>query len=322
MLRDSRRLDWLRLIGAVVVAVGIFLLVERQQGDWAPFVLFLFAAIPCVALYVIAFATAKPGDALERWQTGLMIAAVALALAALRALAAVFGADDSPGAGATFWVTALVVGATALIAVQYRSPVHTLIAALTGIVSFFALLTWTDADLDYTDVRDILAGFTAVYWIAAYLLLIYRREAGEGHADYLILVGGITGIVSGSIGAGTSASVVGSLLPAVGFEASSRGWEFLLLGVALLSIGYTLWQGYRGSAYVGAIGLFAFLVLNREGGVGGWPLWLTLIGAAMVVVSLFGKEIGAKPGRTGQQPTPPSPPPPSAPPPPSVPPGQ
>jgi hypothetical protein len=117
----------------------------------------------------------------------------------------------------------------------------------------------------------------------------------------------------------------------------------VLLIVSLLLIAFGSRFTGRGPVYVGAIGLFLFIILvgldldadEPEGSILGWPLLLLILGLAAVVVSAIpGLRIGSlgldrleaegkpeRPARPGGPPPPPTPPagspPSSGPPPPS-----
>jgi hypothetical protein len=160
-------------------------------------------------------------------------------------------------------------------------------------------------------VRDILAGMWVAFWIVAYGMRAYRPDLDRMHSHYLVVVGGLTGIVAGTIGAGTG-GFLGPISGTFSIDSKSNGWEAFLLVVSLLLIMYTAWQEYRATAYAGLYGLITFVVVTGSGGgIGGWPLLLTIVGAIALVASLFGPQLK---DRMPPASSPPAQPPPPAPP--------
>jgi hypothetical protein len=305
MLGASRQLAWLRLLGAVLLTVAIFLIEAREGRDWSDVGLFAIAAVACLTLFAFALALAEQGTKFERWQSGLSICGFFVAGVALVELAQVLGANDSPGSGAIFWITALIAIGAAYASIIYDSPVHILIAALAAITSFFAFLDFIGTDLEGNEVRNIFAGFWIVYWFGAYAMRTYTPRPLVDHSHYIVLSGGLAGIIAGTLGAGQS--IPGELLGAsVGPASRSNGWEFFLLFVSVALIGYTFWQDHRASAYLGIIGLYAFLLINGSGDLAGWPVILLIVGLAALIASLFGPRLG---GLIKQVPSPPAEPP-------------
>ncbi|MEX0993211.1 MAG: hypothetical protein WDZ37_04365 [Solirubrobacterales bacterium] len=294
MLSVSRQFDLPRLIGGVLLATGVVLMELRKDNDWGEFGLFLLAALPCAFLFVLVLAAARPGTPLERWQVGASLAGIAIGLVALTRLMQWLGSGEPlPGAGATFLVTLLVVAVAGYVAFQFRSPIHTFVAAVTLVICYLAFLDWSGSHLGLSDVRDNLAGIAFVYWGLAFLLRTRAQELGPDHLHYVVLTGGLAGIVAGAIGAGTS-SILGGFAYLVGVSASSD-WELFLLAVSVLLIVYAGWQGTRAAtwlcAFAGVLGLLLFVSVNLNStSLDGWPVWLTIIGAGIVVGSLFGRQ--------------------------------
>jgi hypothetical protein len=309
MVRTSSSLERLRLIGAVALTLGI-VLIDVRQGEWSAFVRFLVAAVPCVALYVLALSIAKPGQPLERWQTATALCGLALLLLALIELADLLGASGDVSSGNGFWVTGLIALAAAGIAIRFHSPVHTLVAGLMLVVSILFFVDWVSDSLSLKTTRNVLIAFTVVYWAMAYGVRRKLPSLGRLHGDYLVLVGGFAAIVAGTIGAQSVGGAAFSFFSTSSSEGSTNGWELFLLSVSILLIYYTAWQGYRASAYLGLYGLISFLtVVGQSGGVGGWPLILLIAGLLALGFSLAGKQFSGS-GGPAADPSPPPPPPP------------
>src|SRR5688500_379852 len=71
------RLDWLRLLGGILVAAGAVVLSIRKDGDWSNWALLVVILIPCVLLYVLGFA-GRRYPALQGWQSAFFAFAVLL----------------------------------------------------------------------------------------------------------------------------------------------------------------------------------------------------------------------------------------------------
>jgi hypothetical protein len=286
-IRANTDLERLRLIGAVVLAVGVILVDVRQTGDWDAFFRLVVAVVPCLALYALAFSVAEPDKPLERWQTAAALSGLALLFLSLIQLADMLGASGDVSSGNGFWVTAVVAAAAAAIALRFHSPVHTLVAAFVAVVSLLFFIDWASDDLSLATTRNVLVAITLLYWGGAYWVRRSQPDLDRLHGDYLVMVGGLAGIVAGTIGA----KATGGLLPAfaTGIEAEgAAGWELFLLSVSILLIYYTAWQGYRASTYLGLYGLVSFIGITAEdSGIWGWPLLLVIAGLAALGASLY-----------------------------------
>ncbi|MCA1481293.1 hypothetical protein, partial [Bradyrhizobium sp. NBAIM08] len=47
--------DWLRMVGAVLLAAGVAILFVRQEPEWGHFPLFLIVFVPACVLYSLGF---------------------------------------------------------------------------------------------------------------------------------------------------------------------------------------------------------------------------------------------------------------------------
>lgn len=292
MLRASSKFERLRLSGAVVLAIGVILVDARQTGDWDAFFRLVVAGIPCAALYVIAFSIAVDGRPLERWQTAAALSGLALLFLSLIQLADMLGASGNISSGNGFWVSGLIAIAAAAIATRFHSPIHTLVAAIMLVVSILFFIDWISDELSLETARNALVVFTILYWGTAYGARRLMPDLDRLHGDYLVVAGGLAGIIAGTLGAFNSVPllVFGEGPP----PNASDGWELFLLSVSMLLIYYTAWQGYRAAAYLGTYGLLSFVVIAANGdGIAGWPLLLVIVGALALGVSLTGERPGS-----------------------------
>jgi hypothetical protein len=201
-------------------------------------------------------------------------------------------------------------------------------AALAGCASWFAgasyqvllgsialIVSWTSLWDEVTGLADDLGLYRVLLLILAAAFLIgailiaqlrdglaggvrARKARSQSRSRELITGAGIAAIVAAGLGI-TSVPDLASPIP-LGFpEASSSVfWDALLLLFSLALLVYAARSGSRGAAYVGAIGLFGFVLIagldvdaeTPEGKLVGWPLALILLGAAALAVGFVPKQ--------------------------------
>ena len=285
------RRDWLRLAGGLVFAAGAIALALRKESDWGDWALFFVFAIPCAALYALAFAGRRDLPRLQGWQSAYFVfASLLLPLALLEFVDAV-GGDAGAELNLT-WVFGIAAAVAALTSLRGHAWWQMLLAGVYAIVAWLALWDKILDNPSASTIRWLLIVF-AVGLIAA---AVVAARAGRPQAADLVTTAGIAAVVAGAIsfaGLAGAAANVGGLLGGGG-AAPSEGWNVYLLAVSLLLIAFGVRAATRGPAYVGALGLVAFIVLvgQNVGAVGddrtsvvGWPLLLLLIGAAIMVAS-------------------------------------
>jgi hypothetical protein len=136
-------------------------------------------------------------------------------------------------------------------------------------------------------------------------------EAGREAPGELITVAGLAA-VTGTTLLSAGEALSGSLFLAIPGAQASFLWDVAGLVVVILLLRAGAGLGTRGPMYVAAFGLFFFIISvgsdldsdTPEATLLGWPLFLVLVGAAAVAVSLLR---GRRPG--GPAPPPPGPPP-------------
>ena len=293
------RRDWLRLIGGIMFAAGALVLLARKGNEWSEWAVLAGLLVPSLLLFALALAGgARHG--LQGWQAAFLVFATLLLLASLLQL--VVALDGNPRASLnllwTFGVTGVVALATSF---ALRAPYQMLLGATALIVTWLAL--W-DKVLDNPSggtVRWLLVALAAIYLVGGLLLQRARRL----QASDLIAVGGAVAVLAGalSFASGTTSVALGQAAPDTPNPA--QGWNVFLLVVSLLLIAYGSRSATRGPAYVGVIGLVAFIVLTGAdlvsrlsgddvGGVVGWPLILLVGGVLLLLLSFL-----LKPGALG-----------------------
>jgi hypothetical protein len=293
----------IRAAGGLLLAVGTLVLLFRRTSfadPWGDFVVFLILAVLTKFLYWTGFLGARWGGRTLPWQTVFIVFAVLLTPATLFTFVNWVGGDTAAPLNVA-WIF-LVTAAAALLALHgARVRVGALLAALALIVSWLGL--WAEL-LDQGlaghlgTVRWLLLVIAAV--LLAVALVVSMSSAPDGAAGDVVTAAGIAAVAAGAL---SFIAFQGFLAPVPtgidGTAAPSGGptpfWdvELLLASIALVGIGASA-ALTRGPAYVGGIGLAAFIFSvgldlddsSPAGKVLGWPLILLLIGAALFLTSV------------------------------------
>ncbi len=314
--------DWVRLVGGVVFAVGMLLIFTRKSEPWANFPLLLVLAAPCVLLLGLALTGAQEGAGLSGWQSTFLVTGIILLLLTLIQLARVLGVDQplqSSHSGAPVWTFGIAAATAMMLSLRFDSRVNMLLGALLAAFAGLSLVDWIGSNPGYKTFRWVLIVEAIVFLAVATQMRAERPD----QANYLVDAAGVTAVLAGSIGYLASA-VSGALAAAFAGGTTSaggqgNGWELFLLVVSLLLIAYTAWQNYRGSAYIGFVGLLLFtLTVSGSTSLWAWPLILAIGGALAVAASMVGAEAPGGPsgapadggGETRAAGAPPAPPPP------------
>jgi hypothetical protein len=346
MIEAEGRPAVLRKVGGLLFGVGMFMIFLRKSSDqfgdtWGDFALFLVLAVPAVVLYGLGLRgdTSRPtGGAgpsgaaaavLAPWRAVYLVFGLLLIPLALFQLIDVLGGDTSASLN-VFWVFGLTA---ALGVVGSRAAGATYMSLLAGIA---VIISWTalwdkvvglDDDLGaYRWLMMLLAGL----FVALATMLAGRRDPLESkRSAELVTIAGVTAVIAASLSITDLGGLTGGFFSFDQAAESSMFWEVVLLAVSVALIGYGSYAGTtRGPTYVGAIGLFFFLLIagldlnseDPEGKILGWPLLLVAAGVAGIAAGMQPERPARPrpaPPPAGPQPTemPPPPPPPSEPPP-------
>lgn len=281
-------------IGSGAFGIAALLAFEREQG-WAAFPLLLLIAIPCAVLFAVALAPgrggggigAAPDGRLAPWQTVCVLFAIPLLAISIVQFLRVLGKDD-PGTGTTTWVLILAGISAVTVAVRLRSPGATVLAATAFGVAALTSINWIDSNAKLATYRDIVLLVGVIFLVVARLLWAEHRE----HAKQLVPAGGlglIAGAVIGNASAFAAAALGLNLFPIPG----KAGWLVVLIVVTLTLFAFAAWQRHGGSAFVGLLGTYYFVVFTGvKGNLSGWPLLLLL-----TTVACFGWTLFVRPSR-------------------------
>jgi hypothetical protein len=300
-IQPDARGDWLRMLGGVLFALGAVVLFARKGDDWAAFPLLIAVAVPCAIVFGLGALGALASGEIARWHAVLMVTGVLLSVLAFGQLWDTVGVNtDTSGFG--FLIFACVAGLAAFASFGVGAAYQALLAAVAGIgawVFFFDMI------LDEP-------GATAFRWLMLLLCLVYAglafalRDREAPQAPEFVTAAGIAAVSVGLIGVLAGAGpVLGTLFfggtPAEG-EGQSFIWDLWLLLASLGLVAYGAVARARGPAYVGFVGLLAFVILQGaevsaliegeepDGSFVGWPLILLLVGAAGLAAGAIGRR--------------------------------
>jgi hypothetical protein len=300
---DTR--DALRKIGVVLFGIGALMIFIRKgaiPGDqWSDFPLFLVLAVPAAAFYYLGVSTTAATGGLRPWQAvSAVLGLILVPLALLQFIQLVGGSGSNLN---TFWIFGLTAALAAYAGMVVGVRFGLLFAAIAAIISWSGLWDWILAD----GIGGHIGVYRGLLGILSILLLvvgiaIWRSDSEEGLSKFSELVTGAG--ISALIACGLGISAVASLIPFVNPGGTIIGttwyWDILLLviPVGLVAIGSAI--GTRGPVYVGAVGLFLFLVIvgldlnegrNAEPGkLGIWP-WVLLIGGGGAIAASLSSAV-------------------------------
>jgi hypothetical protein len=284
-----------------LLATGVLVLLLRRTefaDPWGDGAVFWILLLTAVFLYGAGFVGARLSPATFAWQRAFVVFGLVLLPIAL--LAFIQWIDGNSGAPLNtawvFLVTAIAGFAAALIG---GVRVGCLLGGIALIISWLGL--WgelLDDGLggDLGTLRGLLILIGVILLILAAVVAIRGRPEGGG--SDLVTAGGIA-LIWGA-GLLTLQGAIFSSIAPVGLGAepsvsSSLFWDAVLLISALGLIAYGSVSGFRGPAYIGAIGLTLFIfIVGRDlddsspaGKVVGWPLILLVLAAALLVWSML-----------------------------------
>ena len=285
--------------GAAALAVATGVAFIRMQDSWAAFPLLLLVAIPCLTLFAVALLpgqggnpiAAAPDGRLAPWQTACLLFAIPLLAASILQLIHVFGKDD-PGTGTATWVLILTGIGAAVVSIRLQSPGATVLAAVAFAAAALTAIDWIDSSAKLATYRDIVLIEGLVFLSVARSIWTAHSE----HAKQLVAVGGL-GLIAGAVigNAGNPAELFFGF-PSTG--SSKDGWMLVLIIATLGLFAFAAWARHGGSAFVGVVGLYGFLIFTSPGGnLSGWPLLLLLATIVCFVWALVVRPAPADRGR-------------------------
>jgi hypothetical protein len=314
LLRPDDTRDALRNIGALLLGIGVLMLLLRKAtfaDDFGKGVVLIILAIPAVLLYWGSVRTLDATGGLRPWQAVWSVFGLIFVALALIQLVNVI--DETPDASLNlFWIFAVVAAlgfyAGAIKGIRFQL----LLGGLALIVAWSQI--WNKILSDgigaHFGIYRGLLGILAIGLLAGALYLWRSNPGGEAQAasatgtrgdpglwkaSELLTAAGISAVIACSLGV-TSAVNLSPFAPTdVQPIDTSPFWDVLLLLISLGLVGLGSLIGVRGPVYVGAIGLFFFLVIAGldldsdtpdPTSLGFWPILLLVLGGIGIGLSL------------------------------------
>jgi hypothetical protein len=312
LLRPDDTRDSLRKLGGLLLGTAaLMIFIRKSQGEpWGDFVLFLVLAIPAVLLYGGGTFTAKETGGPRPWQAVFSVFGLVFVPLALLQFVEMVGGEAS--ALNTFWifgVTAALAGYAGIVAgIRFQL----LAGSIALIISWSALWQKILGDEGLAGNIGLYRGLLGILAIAllAGALYLWREDPGEDAAvasatdpggdqglwkgSELFTGAGISAVLACSLGIASLGSLGGTPLGDFNAPETNVLWDTLLLVISLGLIGIGATIGVRGPVYVGAIGLFVFLLLaglDLDGdppdpsNFGLWPIVLLVLGGLGIALS-------------------------------------
>jgi hypothetical protein len=310
------RAGLMRKIGGLLFGVGMFMVFIRKGSNafgegWGSFALLLTLAIPTVLLYWMGLngdQLQPPGNKvgeLAPWRVVFLVFGVLLVPVTLSELIDWLG--GTPGTALNLiWVFGLTAFLASFASHQTKATYMTLLFGLAGIVVWTAF--W-DKIVDNSEhlgtYRWLLLLLALIYALMAVALTQRDADGDERRAAELITVSGIAAVIAGALSLSAIGNLTGGFVPVPSGADSTLIWEVILLLVSVKLIAWGTYKATRGPTYVGAIGLFLFVIIagldlnskTPHGKIIGWPLLLLIVGIGLLVASF-------RPERTSRIPRP------------------
>jgi hypothetical protein len=313
MIEAEGRPAVFRKVGGLLFGAGMFMVFFRKStsglGDtWGDFALFLTVAIPAVVLYGLGMrgnldtppaAGAGPSGAttayVAPWRSVYLVFGLALIPFALSRF--VDWINGTPSADLNvFWIFGLVAALAIAGSRAAGATYMTLLAGVAGIIAWTAL--W-DKIIGLGDdlgaYRWLMLLLAAIFIGLASLLRGRNDELESRRSSELVTIGGVAAVIAAGLSITDFSSLSGGFFSLSHPAKSSFFWEVVLLVVSIALIAYgSAASRTRGPAYVGAIGLFFFIVIagldlnssTPHNKVIGWPLLLIVLGVAGIVAGM------------------------------------
>jgi hypothetical protein len=326
-LRPDDTRDALRKYGGLLLGLGVLMLLLRKGDDYSDFVVFVLLALPAVFLYGTGVLTGFATGGIRPWQA--VFSVFGLIFVPLALFQFIELVDGTPGASLNVaWVFGLTAALAFYAGVVRGIRFHLLFGSIALIVAWTAL--WNKILDDgiaahFGTYRGLLGILAIALLVGAYYL--WRTDSGarvtgtavsDGgdtrmwRASELFTGAGIAAVLACSLGISSIATFVSPFgLTEVTVVETARHWDILLLVISLGLVGLGATVGLRGPVYIGAIGLFLFLLIvgldldedtPQPTNAGAWPFVLLVLGALGVGLSgLRQASMGDRPRQSIEQ---------------------
>ena len=322
LLRPDDTRDALRKLGGLLFGVGILMLLMRKGEDWGDGLVLILFAIPAALLYGGGVFTTSANAGPRPWQA--VYSVFGLIFVPLVGFQFIETVDGNTGAALNIaWIFAVTAALAFYAGAVKGIRFHLLAGSIALIIAWSAV--WNEILGDGGILEDIgtfrgLLGILSIILLAGALYLWRSapdvrvsgtgvEDGGDHHlwrASELLTGAGIAAVVATSLGIASLGAVLNPFSDSAIVVETNTFWDVLLLLVSLglVAIGSAI--GTRGPVYVGAIGLFLFLLIVgfdvNEGSdadptkLGGWPIILLVLGGLGILLSAVKESsLGDKP---------------------------
>jgi len=304
--------DALRTLAGLLLGLGFFMAWARKSGaiigGWGDWGLFITLLIITVFLYGVGIVGRLSTSMVRAWQGVYLVFGIILVPFLLFQFLDAINATSTADLN-VFWVLLVTAAAAAFAALAADVRYGMLLTTIALIGAFSALFDKILSNgliAHYGIYRGLLVLYGLVFLVLA--IAVYRldpfarlRPGGPTpeperwlRAQDVITGAALSAVLAGSITFTAFFAQTNSLF-APPVASSSLLWDLELLVASLLAVIWGARFAVRGPTYVGAIGLFVFLVdvgsevgiASPESTIVGWPLILAIVGAVLFIVSLM-----------------------------------
>ena len=279
--------------GVVVLATFIYVLETRFEHAWGPGIRLVIDAAATFFAGALAVQSPVEGERPRAYQSILYVATFFLALALLKNLADVLGANNPISApGPIVWVGLLLMGLCIWFSARRNSAIMTLLGAITFAFVVEGFVDWVFSPNGVATFRWILLLLIGGFALAS----LNQRGPRPRHGVQFVNAAGLAAVVLGLTFA--LELVFSGFMSAIGGttfgsheNGVGTGWELFLLACGFGLVAYAAVDREPGPAYLGVIVLALFVAIAGPRSASGasligWPIVLALMAGAMLVVGL------------------------------------
>jgi hypothetical protein len=269
----------------VLVTLGVALEEVRLDDKLHTGVHLVILAVAATTIYALGVQVVQEGRPYA-FQSVLLICGLGLLYPALLTFADVLGADfDAFPAGAIVWTTLLFAGAALFPAIERRSAICALVAALALGVTALAFVNWVFDAASVTTYRWLLALAAIAYAVASLAL----RGAAPRHSEQMVNAAGLAVL---AIGLTAVLPLLAAFLFPFGAGAADalpNGWELVVFAAGCGLVAYGAVDRAPGPAYLGVANLAVFLASaakSDEDTLLYWPALILALGVGTMFAGL------------------------------------
>ncbi len=281
--------------GVVVLATLVLMVDVRFAGTWSSGARFAVTGLATAFVGTMALRSPLVSDRPRSFQTVLYVTTCLLALLTLTQFRGVLGGGGggTTAAGTLTWIS-LLTGLLALAFSTFRNSAYcTLVAAVSFGVCVLAGVAWIFDTHGVGTIRWLLLLIFLADLVGAVMLRDRRRRHAVMLANAAGLAVLVLALILGVVVGGAQTIVVtsgsGPGSTTVHVATVSWGWLLVVFGAGCGLVAYAGADREPGPGYIGVLCLAAFALV--AGGSGhatllGWPLVLTVIAGAFLVLGL------------------------------------